>query len=333
MKTMKIHNNFLATMLLLLSIVACNNDDDNAAITVETRDRADQYETDLDSIETYLETHFFNYEELSSNLDAPIVFDTIAGDNANKSSIMSFLNNPAGPGFELKYKMITDNVDEDDTDDISPVEYKLYYLKIRDGEGPQPTYADSTFLNYSGFNIYGDVFDSSVNPTWLRLPFTVHGFREVVSEFKGAASFNDNEDGTITFNNYGRGVAFIPSGLGYFDTFQSGIPSYSPIFFMIDVFTANTSDDDGDGVPSYLEDLEELLIGGQIQYGDRNLFNDDTDGDLIPNFLDDDDDGDGIPTIFEDINGDGDPTNDDDDGDGIPNYLDEDSTASTFDND
>ncbi len=37
-----------------------------------------------------------------------------------------------------------------------------------------------------------------------------------------------------------------------------------------------------------------------------------------------DDDGDGVSTIDEDINNDGDPTNDDTDGDGIPNYIDED---------
>lgn len=37
-----------------------------------------------------------------------------------------------------------------------------------------------------------------------------------------------------------------------------------------------------------------------------------------------DDDKDGVPTRDEDLNGDGDPSNDDTDGDGIPNYLDED---------
>ena len=62
--------------------------------------------------------------------------------------------------------------------------------------------------------------------------------------------------------------------------------------------------------------------------GDGDPRNDDTDGDLFPNYLDPDDDGDGVPTIFEDLDGDGDPTNDDSDDDEIPNYLDEDSTES-----
>ncbi|MDJ0960174.1 MAG: Ig-like domain-containing protein [Acidimicrobiia bacterium] len=56
----------------------------------------------------------------------------------------------------------------------------------------------------------------------------------------------------------------------------------------------------------------------------------DTDGDLIPNYLDDDDDGDGTPTASEnaDPNGDGDPRDAlDSDSDGQPDYLDAPITA------
>ena len=64
-----------------------------------------------------------------------------------------------------------------------------------------------------------------------------------------------------------------------------------------------------------------------------NVFDDDTDGDLAPNYFDNDDDGDGVFSIFEDIDGDGDPSNDDTNGDGIPNYLDPESTESNLDDD
>lgn len=105
-------------------------------------------------------------------------------------------------------------------------------------------------------------------------------------------------------------------------------------------------DDDGDGVPNVFEDFN----------GDGDLTNDDTDGDGVANYLDNDDDGDNVPTsvelqldadgnptdtdgdgdadyldtdddgdgiltINEDANMDGDPTNDDTDGDGVPDYL------------
>ena len=79
-------------------------------------------------------------------------------------------------------------------------------------------------------------------------------------------------------------------------------------------FSACTTfdDADNDSVADVLEDVD----------GDGNLDNDDTDGDSIPNYLDEDDDNDGINTINEDYDGDNDPTNDDTDDDGIPNYLD-----------
>jgi len=71
-------------------------------------------------------------------------------------------------------------------------------------------------------------------------------------------------------------------------------------------------DSDGDGLLDNEEDLN----------GDENFDNEDTDGDGIPNYQDDDDDGDGILTIDEDTNGNGDYNDDDEDGDGIPDYLD-----------
>lgn len=78
-------------------------------------------------------------------------------------------------------------------------------------------------------------------------------------------------------------------------------------------------DYDLDTVATALEDLN----------GDGNLENDDTDGDGIPNFLDNDDDGDMVLTSFEYVFASGrnsDAANSalDTDNDGIPNYLDND---------
>jgi len=81
--------------------------------------------------------------------------------------------------------------------------------------------------------------------------------------------------------------------------------------------TSTFVDDDNDGVPSLLEDIN----------SNGDLEDDDTDGDGIPNYKDADDDGDNVPTIKEnpDPNGDGilDDAKDTD-GDGIPDYLDDD---------
>ncbi|MFH4965615.1 hypothetical protein V8G69_11480 [Gaetbulibacter sp. M235] len=83
------------------------------------------------------------------------------------------------------------------------------------------------------------------------------------------------------------------------------------------VITTVLTEDDNDGIPSALEDIN----------GNGDLEDDDTDGDGIPNYKDADDDGDNILTKNENP----DPNNDkiiddaqDTDGDGIPDYLDDD---------
>ena len=82
-------------------------------------------------------------------------------------------------------------------------------------------------------------------------------------------------------------------------------------------------DSDGDGVPNYLdEDDDNDTVLTLTEVGASQTVNGDTDGDGIPNHLDIDDDGDGYLTIEEDTNGDNDLLNDDSDGDGILDYLD-----------
>ena len=86
--------------------------------------------------------------------------------------------------------------------------------------------------------------------------------------------------------------------------------------------TVTIDDDDNDGIPS------------EIEYGPGGLANpEDTDGDGIPDYLDEDDDNDNVKTIYEIDNSDGDddpftePLNTDADlpnGDDIPNHLDPD---------
>lgn len=76
-------------------------------------------------------------------------------------------------------------------------------------------------------------------------------------------------------------------------------------------------EDDNDGIPAELEDLN----------GNGDLEDDDTDGDGLPNYLDDDDDGDNVRTASENPNysaSNGLTDALDTDLDGIPNYLDTD---------
>lgn len=275
---MRIRNYLIVLLAFGLMLGSCGNDDDNSD-PVPIRDRGEQYLIDLDSIEGYLQTHFFNYEEFETNPDANIVFDTISVEAGTQDKTPIF-DRP-----ELKSKIVFD---------AEGVEYKLYYLEVRKGLGEQPRFADSAFVDYKGKLLNDDTFDSSPNPVWFDLISVVQGFREVAKEFKGATSFTENPDGTFTYNDYGIGAMFIPSGLAYFNEPPFGVFLYSPLVFTFNLYGANVSDHDFDHVPSSMEDIN----------GDENftLAEDDTDEDNLGNFLDPDDDGDGILTRNELMN-------------------------------
>lgn len=282
MKLRKIY--FLASFVALFTL-ACGNDDDGTSST-PPRDRAEVYAEDIVEIEEFLSTHFYNYEDFDfdnpySNPDNDtfqIVFDTIAGDNSDKTSLM---DSP-----ELTFKMVTDD---------EGVEYKLYYLQVRKGAGKTIHFTDRVHITYEGSLTTGSVFDSAITPTQLSLITVgtdygiVEGLAKTITEFKTSTGYVDNGDGTTSYVGHGIGAVFIPSGLGYFSLALSGVPSYSPLIFKIGVMERVVLDHDGDGIPSYMEDLDE----------DGDAYNDDTDDDFGANFLDTDDDGDGVLTEDE----------------------------------
>ncbi|PKV50072.1 hypothetical protein ATE84_2121 [Aquimarina sp. MAR_2010_214] len=312
-----------AVVLALVVLYACKKDDDDGgAAVVPPRDRGEQQITDDAALQDYLRTHFYTLEDVFVNNDATAEyqatkFDTIAGANSGEQSI---LDSPL-----LTTKKIT----------RSDVEYTLYVLNLNKGEGEHnPTFADSTLVTYKGELLYkpkssDKVFDSAINPVWFDLGSpaggAIEGFRESLVDFEGALNFVQNSDGSVTYTGYGNLVVFMPSGLAYFNEPRSGIPTYSPLIFNIQLYKVNQTDHDRDGLPSYLEDID----------GDRIVLDsdDDTDGDNTPNYIDNDDDRDGTLTKDEitvnDSNNDGFITPDeityyDDDGDGIKNHLDAD---------
>jgi len=82
-------------------------------------------------------------------------------------------------------------------------------------------------------------------------------------------------------------------------------------------------DTDGDNIPDFIDEDDDgdYILTNAEAVNTRTSYLD-TDDDGIPNYLDNDDDGDGTLTIDEDYNGDWNPLNDDLDGDGIPDFLD-----------
>lgn len=277
---MKIKN-IIILLAVVSALVSCG-DDNNSSI--DNFDHAAQALEDDSKLIEYLQTHYLNDED---------------------GGIWTITNNED----PLWNSVETQNIVEND------ISYKLYYLSLSDGVGTRPTRADSVLTTYTGFTLDSLVFDSNKNLTWFTLTNVIQGWGHGFTNFKGGSKII-NPDESFEYENFGKGILFIPSGLAYKNVAQGSIISEnSCLVFEITLQDVNFSDHDNDGILSKDEDLD----------NDGDVINDDTDGDGLPNFADPDDDNDGILTKDEDANGDGDPTNDDSDNDGTPDYLDSDS--------
>ena len=170
------------------------------------------YPEDLAKIEAFLNTHY-----VTVDADYNTTFTQIpAGGTQTPISQMSNLEH-----VERNFHDIT---------------YKIYYLKLREGIGETTTRVDSAFVSYKGntftkttadgVDTYTqNVFDQSETPVWFALEDVIKGWGEIIPEFK-TGTYTSNPDGTVSFDDYGAGVMFIPSGLGYFNTVTGNIDSY-----------------------------------------------------------------------------------------------------------
>ena len=321
---------YIFLIAILLLGFSCGDDDDDGVIEVPEADRTEQQVIDNDSLVTFLQSHYVDASLLTNN--STILLNEI---EINQLPEDGELPNPN------QNSLLIDMV-ETLTTTYFDVEYEYYILKINQGGSENsPNFSDKVRVSYEGTLMDDTVFDSSSTPVDFDLTSTIAGWGRVLPEYNNAEDFVINSDGTVTYNNPGIGIMFLPSGLGYYSAAAGSVPVYSNLIFKFKVFQSEVNDHDFDNVPSHLEDLN----------GDYDLTNDDTDEDTFADFVDSDDDNDGTLTIDEDLEpdsdltvdrdgdgdptndiGDGDPTNDDTDGDGIPNYLDPDDTASRDDN-
>lgn len=288
-------------VFVVLLNIQCNDDDD--APTVVLRDEGEVKLENAQEINQFLEEHYFVLEENSANPNFDrIRFGKLTDQNAPSD---------AAPIKDSEFLHSRPFMWND-------YEYELFYLKIREGASTerQATFADSVLITYEGRTMENQVIDGAANPVWFDLTQFIVGFREGVSELRGSSGFNENPDGSFAFNeDFGVGAVFVPSGLGYFAAppSNSGIASYAPLIFSYQLYRSRTIDHDNDGIPSYMEDINNT----------RRLDDVDTNGNRIFNYLDDDDDGDGVPTRDEIIiEEDGTIIFPDSNGNGTPDYLD-----------
>jgi hypothetical protein len=267
---------YILPVFILFLVVACQDDDD---ATVEPpRPFSEQYVADTTAINNYLRTHYItviNAPGFTTDMDVVI---TEIPDGGTQTPIWDM------PNLE---KRTVNAVAQNQI-------YEVYYLNLRQGipTNAKPCNFDSVFVSYRGTLLNGSQFENVVVPsTMVRLEAFVgaRGFSEIFPLFN-TGTYSNGGDGTTIFEDFGAGVIFQPSGLGYYNVSQVGIPAYSPTVFSFKLYEIERIDHDNDGIPTYLEDIDG---DGYITAAD------DTDGDGIWDFRDIDDDGDQILTKNE----------------------------------
>ncbi len=283
---------YFILLFIALGLFSCNKNDDGKI--APPRDYSEQYVTDAAAIEEYLKTHSIEKVIIDGLIDVKIT--KIPDPNTN--GLVSIWDNTEFPLKSIIVKndgRITNLVGGEIND---PVEYKLYYIMLNEGGGNRPATVDSVLTSYRGWRISDNTeFDrGSSSGMWSTFPVVnsgesavISGYRQFVSLLKTADGFSVDPDGTVSYVNAGVGVVFIPSGLGYYNNSLPKISAYSNIAFTIRLNRMRTRDHDRDGVLTINEDIN----------GDGNFYNDDTDGDKIPDFLDIDDDNDNYLTSGE----------------------------------
>jgi len=276
---MKILFKILLGFTLTLTLVGCPSDD---TATIEIRDRKIVYEENILSIEDYLKK---NYLTLDANNNATV---TKIPDGGTQTPIW---NNPNLQSITVKNdSRVTVKTDGRIDDDV---DYKLYYIRLNEGGGATPTSVDSTLVAYKGWNLDNVVFDQNNQGVWFSFPesasSSISGFRQILKTVKTAETTTAGTDGNVNRQNFGNVIVFIPSGLAYFSGGSLNIGQYQSICFQIKLFDRRERDHDGDRVKSKYEDHN----------NNNDYFDDDTDGDMLPDFFDLDDDGDGKLTKLE----------------------------------
>jgi hypothetical protein len=285
-------NKFKYYFILMIGVVSLFSCSKNDAAEIEPpRDYAVQNATDNTDIEEYLKNYYI--EDVSADVDTKITKIPTGG---TQPSIWSYKDKTTFP------KLLSKDVK------LHGITYQLYYLVLREGIGQSPCNVDGVLTSYKGeyltrvttsgvTSLTAVPFEEVKYPQQMLSLFSViTGWSEIFPQFK-TGTYTSNTDGTITHNDFGAGIMFIPSGLGYYAAGSSAIPTYSPLVFSFKLYEIQRLDHDSDGIPSYQEDLDgdgymRLLAAGVVNP-------DDTDGDGIPNFADVDDDGDGYGTKIE----------------------------------
>ncbi|MGA0062725.1 MAG: FKBP-type peptidyl-prolyl cis-trans isomerase [Flavobacteriaceae bacterium] len=284
----------LLVAALLFASCGSNNDDEGFT-PVPIEPLATINEQNEAELVSFLQSHYYDASEAIRPMnDAPA--KTLALWDDPRLKVKQVLVRPS------EHNLDTEGYTEDEI--ANGIPHNLYYFIVQDGGGNSLSTADSVYVQYAGRTLDLNLFDQvRQGGLWFdlaRIQAPQQGFRgfsEGAALLKTASEVIDNPDGTFSAPDAGKGFFFFGSALGSYQNAQATIPAYGPMFFELKVLARKITDHDGDGVPSYLEDLN----------NNGYLFDDNTDLDdevaggraLLPNYFDADDDGDGTPTACE----------------------------------
>lgn len=305
-------------LMATATLFSCQQED-TTSTPVPLKDYETQYDAELKIIDAYLNTHYIEFENKpGEQIDQNVTISKIT-DATTQVPIKSYENNSGDTYPQLKSRLVNQH----------GFNYKLYYLVIRPGSknpstnrgGESPCNTDSVLAAYSGSylketsttegtSVSATFFEDSKYPErFTSLMGVIKGWSEVFPQFKTGWFSGDDNNGKISYFDFGAGVMFIPSGLAYYNLGAGSIPSYSPLVFSFKLYEIERVDTDGDGIFNYLEDLDTdnymysfVNTTNYPKYPDDSTidwYKDDTDRDGMPNFLDIDDDGDNYSTKFE----------------------------------
>lgn len=268
-------------LLVSATVVSCK-DDDVSVPDVEVRDRGEQQIADSDSLIDYLSTHYYNSGFF------------LSGTNHKYTDIIITELGEDGV-VPADHTLLIDAVETHNTT-YEETDYDFYVLRLNQGGGDSPRFTDQVRVRYEGLLVEsGETFDNVVTPIELLMQGVgfsggvIRGWQLILPQFSTSSDFALN-NGIVEYNNYGLGMMFLPSGLAYFSGTASGtLASYSNLIFKFELLQYEEVDHDGDGIPSYIEDID----------ANFDVLEDDTDEDSAPNYVDVDDDNDGIATIDE----------------------------------
>lgn len=257
-------NKFFKLFLILtigISFASCTKTD--APDITPPRDYGVQYLADLDSLDKYIDTHYITVD---ADYNVTITKIPVGGTQQN-------IRQQYAP---LPFKMVNKN----------DVDYKVYYIKLREGVNESPTAVDSVYVSYKGNLVNDTEFDYAPNPVWFQLESVVPGWAEIIPLFKTGNYDATQGPNPVAFTDFGAGVMFLPSGLGYFNAIPSAtIPQYSPLIFSFKLNKQRYRDHDRDGILSK-DEINPVATESQ------NPKDYDSDGDTFANMFDLDDDGD-----------------------------------------